>query len=190
MGLQFLMEFPMKSAAILVATVATLAVSLSAFAAPRSEADIRRGVASAVERYANAVSCGGVSVKPEDVLTLSAYRDGEAALPKYAVLWTGDLGCFGGSGTEMTRLSIATINTGQYVVQPELSSPVAAFESPVRFVSRVVSSGPDTLVMEGMEYTPHDPRSKPSKAVRFTLRLDAKGGWRQVDKIGIAAVRP
>ena len=177
----------MKLVAVLVAT---LAISLSASAAPRSETDIKRGVANAVERYANAVSCGGVSVKPEDVLTLSAYKDGEATLAKYAVLWTGDLGCFGGSGTEMTRLSIATINTGQYVVQPELSSPVAAFESPVRFVSRVISSGADTLVLEGMEYAPNDPRSMPSKAVRFTLRMDAKGGWRQVDKIEIAAVKP
>ncbi|MET0855713.1 MAG: hypothetical protein ABWY27_03095 [Telluria sp.] len=188
MGVQLLTESFMKLAVVLVGA---LAISLGASAAPRSEIDIKRGVAEVAERYANAVSCGGVTIKPEDVLTLSAYQDdGGLALSKYAVLWHGDLGCMGGSGSEMTRLAITTINTGHYVVQPELSSPVAAFESPVRFVSRVVSSGADTLVLEGMEYAPNDPRSTPSKAVRFTLRMDPKGGWRLVDKIGIAAVTP
>jgi hypothetical protein len=188
MGVQPLTESLMKPAVVLVAA---LAVSLGASAAPRSEIDIKRGVADVVERYANAVSCGGVSIKPEDVLTLSAYQDdGGLALSKYAVLWHGDLGCMGGSGSEMTRLSIATINTGRYVVQPELSSPVAAFDSPVRFVSRVVSSDADALVLEGMEYAPNDPRSAPSIPVRFTLRMDAKGSWRLVDKIRIATTKP
>lgn len=169
----------MKIAAVLLIF---LGVSLSAYAAPTSESDIKIGIANAVERYANAISCGGIKVKPEDVLTLAPYKDGPE-LSKYAVLWSGDVGCFGGSGTEMTRLAIATVNTGRYVVQPGLSSPVAAFESPARFVTRVVSKGADSLVLEGREYAPNDPRSNPSVPVRFTLREDAKGGWRLVEKV-------
>ncbi|MES2756353.1 MAG: hypothetical protein V4693_03185 [Pseudomonadota bacterium] len=100
----------MKIAAVVLTF---LGVSLSAYAAPTSESDIKIAIANAVERYANAISCGGIKVKPEDVLTLAPYGDGPT-LSKYAVLWSGDVGCFGGSGTEMTRLAIATVNTGQY----------------------------------------------------------------------------
>jgi hypothetical protein len=165
---------------------ACLAIPLGASAAPRPETDIKAGIANAVERYANAISCNGIKIRPEDVLTLKPSGNGPT-LPKYAVLWTGDLGCYGGSGTEATRLSIATVNTGQYVVQPELSSPVTAFESPVRFVSLVVSNSADTLVLEGKEYAPNDPRSNPSIPVQFTLRVDAHGGWKLVGKVTRAA---
>ena len=167
------------------AMLTCLAIAASASAAPRSADEIKTGISNAVERFANSISCRGIKVQPEDVLTLAEDQN-EETLPKYAVLWSGDLGCFGGSGTEATHLAIATVNTGQYVVQPELSSPVAAFESPVRFVTRVVSNNADTLVLEGREYAPTDPQSNPSIPVRFTLRVDAKGDWRLVDKVGIA----
>src|SRR5204862_6016983 len=111
---------------------------------------VKTGISNAVERYANSISCRGIKVQPKDVLTLVPGKEG-TTLSKYAELWSGDLGCFGGSGTESTHLAIATVNTGQYVVQPELSSPVVAFESPVRFVTSVVSNDADTLVLEGKE---------------------------------------
>jgi hypothetical protein len=161
-----------------------LSISLRASAMPVSDEEIKRGIADAVERYANAISCGGITIRPAAVLTLEPRRDGPS-LPRYAVLWSGDLGCFGGSGSERTHLAIAMFNTGRYVVQPELSSPVVAFESPVRFVARTVSNSADTLVLEGLEYGAADPQSNPSIPVRFTLRLDAKGNWKLIDKIGI-----
>jgi hypothetical protein len=161
-----------------------LAISLNVAAAPKLENEVKTGIADTVERYANSISCRGITVKPEDVLTLAPYKDDQTPA-KYAVLWTGDLGCFGGSGTEGTRLAIATVNTGQYVVQPELSSPAVAFESPVRFISRVFSHSADLLVLEGKEYEANDPRSNPSVLVRFTLRVDAKGNWRLTDKVRI-----
>ena len=143
------------------------------------------GVASAVERYANAIACAGVQVRPSDVLMLSSGYQG-AFQARYAVLWVGDMSCFGGAGTEQaqqTQLAIATFSNGRYVVQPQLSTPSVAFDSPVRFVSKVVSAGADTLVLEGKEYAPNDPQSTPSVPVRFTLRADAQGNWRLVDKV-------
>jgi hypothetical protein len=170
-----------------VVFIACLAVYLSASAAPKSEADIKAGIANAVERYANAISCGGITVNPTDVLALTPYHEDAATLSKYAVLWSGDLGCFGGSGTEKTRLAIATVNTGHYVVQPELSSPVAAFDMPVRFVKRVVSHSAGTLVLEGMTHGPNDPRSNPSIPVRFTLREDASGAWKLAGTVDVVS---
>lgn len=166
----------------MIAALAGLAIAGAAGADPVATSAAQTGVASAVERYANAVACKGVRVRPADVLLLSDGNEG-VALPKYAVLWVGDLTCFGGSGTEKTNLAIATFNTGQYVVQPELSSPVVAFESPVRIVTRVISHSARNLVLEGQEYGPGDLQSTPSVPVRFILRVDGKGNWKLVDKV-------
>ncbi len=167
----------MKIAVILFAC---LSLSSTALAASRSPEQIKAGIADAVERYANAISCGRVKVQPEQVLTLEAGKPDEA-LGKYAVLWAGDLGCWGGSGTEATHLAIATFNMG-FVVQPELSSPVVAFESPVRFVTRVVSYSADTLILEGKAYGPNDPNGNPTIPVQFILRANAKGDWQLFNK--------
>ena len=164
------------------AALVGLATSLTVCAEPVVSTAARTGVASAVQRYANAIACAGVKVMPADVLMLSAGYEGAFAA-RYAVLWVGDMRCFGGSGTEQTQLAIATFNTGQYVVQPELSSPVVAFESPVRVVTRIVSHNARNLVLEGMEFGPEDPPSTPSVPVRFILRLDGTGNWKLVDKV-------
>ncbi|MEJ7806294.1 MAG: hypothetical protein WKG03_10295, partial [Telluria sp.] len=119
------------------AVLASLLLSSSAHAADKSPEEAKRGVADAVRRYANAISCPGVKVRAEDVLALVPGEDDERRLPRYAVLWTGDLGCFGGAGIEATHLAIATISSGKYIVDPRLSSPVVTFDSPVRFVKRV-----------------------------------------------------
>jgi hypothetical protein len=159
-----------------------LATPLLVHAEAPAPPDARAGVASAVERYANAVACHGVKVSPADVMMLSSGYQG-AYLAKYAVLWRGDMTCFRNAGTQQTYLAIATFNTGQYVVQPELSSPVVAFESPVRMVTRVVRYGARILVLEGMEYGPGDPDSTPTVPVRFILRVDSTGNWKLVDKV-------
>ena len=93
-----------------------------------------------------------------------------------------------GSGTEGTNLSIVTISTGDsYVVDPLQSSPVIQFESPVRFVERIVGNTRDSLILEGMEYGPKDPNCCPSIKVRFTLRVDEKGNWKLVEKKTMSA---
>jgi len=167
---------------IAAAALLGLATSFSVCAQPVPTATAGIGVASAVERYANAIACKGVKVKPADVLMLTAGYPA-APLARYAVLWVGDMRCDGGAGSEKTHLAIATSSGGQYVVQPELSSPVVAFESPVRLVSRIVSHSANNLVLEGRELGPGDPDTMPSVPVRFILRLDGKGDWKMVDKV-------
>lgn len=169
-----------------IATLACLAIASHAGAAPKSPAEIQAGVAEAVNHYVKAVACPVAPIKPADVMTLQPDTESDVALSKYAVLWAGDMGCAGGSGSENTELTMATYSVGRFVVQAELSTPSVTFESPVRFVTRVVSFTADTLVLEGKEYAPDDPRSSPSIPVRFTLRVDAKGNWRLVDKVKLA----
>ncbi len=160
-----------------------LAMSPLAHAAPdRSNDDIKRGVADVVRRYANAIACPGVKVRPEDVLALVPSEDDDRRLSKYAVLWTGDLGCFGGPGIEASHIAIATISSGKYVVDPRLSSPVIEFDSPVRYVKRVVSYTDDTLTLQGNVSGPQDVRGVPSVPVRFVLKVDEKGNWKMSEK--------
>ncbi len=165
-----------------LALLAALAISRGAAAAPMSDADIRKGVTDAVLRYVGSIACSPAALRPEAVLTLEPLDQSGPSLPKYALLWSGDLGCWGGAGSERTHLAIATFNTGRFVVRPELSSPVIAFESPARFVARVVSNSADSLVLEGMEYGPGDARCCASIPVRFSLRVDAGGNWKLTDK--------
>ncbi|MES2317955.1 MAG: hypothetical protein V4631_10725 [Pseudomonadota bacterium] len=160
-----------------------LALTSAAQAAPdRSNEEIKRGVAEVVRRYANAIACPGVKVRPEDVLALIPSEDDDRRLSKYAVLWSGDLGCFGGQGIEATHIAIATISSGKYIVDPRLSSPLVEFDSPVRFVKRVVSYTADTLTLQGNQNGPLDVRGVPSVPVRFVLKLDDKGNWKMFDK--------
>jgi hypothetical protein len=130
-------------------------------AVDRTSDEIKEGISDVVKRYANAVSCPGVRVRPADVLTLVPYKRGERQQARYAVLWTGDPGCVAG---------------------PKLSSPLVQFESPVRFVRRVVDYTEDTLILQGNIYGPQDAHNKPSIPVRFTLQLDDNGNWKMVEK--------
>ncbi|QYF95383.1 hypothetical protein KY495_09640 [Massilia sp. PAMC28688] len=147
----------------------------------KSPEEIKRGIVDAVRRYANAISCPGVKVRTDDALALIPVEDDERMLPKYVVLWSGDLGCFGGAGIEATHLAVATISSGKYIVDPRLSSPVVTFESPVRFVKRVVSYTPDSMTLQGNVFGPQD-RRDPSIPVRFTVKVDDKGNWIMTDK--------
>ncbi len=164
------------------AALLCLVLSSASHAAERTTDEIKRGIADAVRRYANAIACPGIKVRPDDVLALVPAEDDSRRLSKYAVLWTGDVGCFGGAGIEASQIAIATISSGKYIVDPRLSSPVIEFDSPVRFVKRVVSYTDDTLTLQGNVSGPQDVRGVPSVPVRFVLKVDEKGNWKLQDK--------
>ncbi len=166
----------------LVALALLAGAHVAGAAVDKTSDEIKEGVADVVKRYANAVACPGVRVRPADVLTLVPYKRGERQQARYAVLWTGDPGCVAGPGDEATYIAIATISGGRFVVDPKLSSPIVQFESPVRFVRRVVDYTEDTLILQGNIYGPQDPHNKPSIPVRFTLQLDDNGNWKMVEK--------
>lgn len=166
----------------LFASALLMLASAAGAAVDKTSDDIKEGIADVVKRYANAVACPGVRVRPADVLTLVPYKRGERQQARYAVLWTGDPGCVAGPGDEATYIAIATISGGRFVVDPRLSSPMVSFESPVRFVRRVVDYTEDSLILQGNIYGPQDPHDKPSIPVRFTLQVDEQGNWKMVEK--------
>ena len=167
-------EQVMKHAAACLLLLSVLPCSYAS--GDRSRDDIKRGVAEAVERYVNDIACPGVKVGPHDVMAL---KSADGATARFAVLWSGDAGCNGEQGA---HIAIASADDGAYVVDPHMSSPVAEFDEPARFVRRVVDYSADSLTLEGKAFGPYDMDS-PTIPVRFTLRLDENGNWKLADKV-------
>ena len=168
-----------------ICTIAGIVIAPFSFAqsAPSVQEVTKQIIRSATD-YANAISCAGVVITPKEVAALTPYKTQDDRMDaKFAVLWDGDIGCAGGSGTSGTNISIVTVSVGDsYVVDPSLSSPIVQFESPVRQVSRIVGNTRDSLILEGKEYGENDSNCCPSISVRFTLRVDEKGNWKLVNK--------
>jgi hypothetical protein len=169
----------------LVVGLGCLALMSNAFAqsAPPVQ-EINKQVIRAVTNYKSAISCSETKVEPKDIAALIPYKSSDDRLDAtYAVLWTGDIGCAGGSGTEATHIALVTIGAGDsYLVDPLRSSPTASFDSPTQYIQRLVGNTRDTLVLEGKEHGPKDANCCPSIPVRFTLRLSDKGNWKLTEK--------
>ncbi len=174
----------MKSCAVAFsATLFCMASSCFAQSVPPVQ-EITRQVIKAATSYKDAIACVEDKIGPKDIAALVPYKTLDDQLEaKYAVLWVGDIGCAGGSGTYGTNISIVTIGVGNsYLVDPLQSSPVIRFESPVRLVNRIVGNTRDSMILEGLEFGPKDANCCPSVPVRFTLKVDEKGNWKLVDK--------
>ena len=167
--------------------IAVIAPSCFAQSVP-SVQETTKQIIRSVKWYASAIACNVSEVSPKDIAALVPYKtadDRENA--KYAVLWHGDIGCLGGSGTSTTNIAIVTVSTGDsFVVDPLRSSPVIEFESVLsRDFARLVGNTGDSLVLDGKEYDEKDAMCCPSLPVRITVRVDAGGNWKVIDKKAI-----
>jgi len=149
-----------------------------------SASDVARGVAAAVNNYSQAISCTDMSVKAKDIAALVPYKSFDDQMEAtFAVLWSGDIGCLGGSGTSSTHIALVKVGVGgTYYVEPMQSSPAIQFNSPVRYIERIVGNTSDTLILEGKSFGPNDSNCCPSVNTRFTLKSDQNGNWALVDK--------
>ena len=144
--------------------------------------EITRKVSQAALRYIEAVSCehGGVAAK--DIAALGAYGFDEGRsypTATYAVVWSGDIGCMGGSGTVSSNILVVRVGpTPEFLVDPNASSPVVHFEIPVKYVDKLVGNTADQLVLEGFDYGPNDASCCPSIHKRVTMQVDEKGNWK------------
>ena len=162
-----------------VASLILLSAMSAAHANDRALDEIKRGVANAVERYAQSMSCTGVKVGPQDVMELAPNESGDEA-SKFVVVWTDSTGCTGAPGTHIV---MASANNDDYLVDSSQSTRVEEFDGDdATFVQRVVNHSANSLTLEGKAYGPYD-SNKPSIPVRFTLRMDEKGHWKMADKI-------
>lgn len=147
------------------------------------ESTVRAKVAAVVQAYATAIACDVQPVKAEDVIVLSPWTtDEDRPEAEYAVIWGGSVGCGGGNATYGYGIAVAKISAGNTVlVDPHQSSPMVRLDSPAQAV-KPISVSPDTLVLEGKDYDPNDPRCCPSLTVRMTVKRNSKGNWLMEDK--------
>lgn len=166
------------------ALVATILVAQTQTAAADPTVDeITKAVSEAVDHYTAAVACERGPTQPKDIAALTAYNVENALVPEglWAVLWHGDIGCQGGSGTSTQNIALVRLRIDNtFLVDPAMSSPQVHFEAPVKFVDRLVGNTADTLVLEGMEVGGQDAQCCPSVRKRFTMKMDDRGNWKTI----------
>jgi hypothetical protein len=145
-------------------------------------------IIGATKSYIAAISCETGNVTAEDIATLTPFKiiDFEYTPDaKYAVLWSGDIGCAGGSGAIQTNIAIVTTGRhGEFLVDPNLSSPIVKFEWIVsRNFPKIIGNTHDSIALDGLDYAGNDGMCCPSLPVRVTVRVDEKGNWKVVERI-------
>ena len=147
-------------------------------------ATIPARVLDVAQQYQNAIACANIDKAMQPVIALTPYTDSDHRdEARYAVLWSGDIGCAGGSGTSTANITIVGIGGGNgFFVDSTHSSPHITFDSPVTLVREVVNYTQDTLTLRGKEYRDSDPRCCPSINTRFTLREDEQGNWLLIEQ--------
>lgn len=162
-----------------------MAISFAQAAPPVQE--ITKEIIRPVEAYGNSIACSGVEVSPENIAALVPYNSPDDQFSaKYAVLWIGDIGCSGGSGSVSTNIAIVTEAMGDtLLVDPLRSSPVIEFSIfDPKGCPKIVGNTTDSLVIDGFDYRPDykDPACCPSILVRMTVKVDVKGNWKIIKK--------
>ncbi|QSI78195.1 hypothetical protein [Niveibacterium microcysteis] len=163
-----------------------MSVSLSLLAtvagADCLESAVRERALLAGTQFANSIACD-VEANPKYLVALHRWDNcsietRDSAL--FVLLWHGDVGCNGGSGSYSPQVTTIRIGAGDtFFADPVLSTPVVKFPVPTHYVERVVSHGDRHLVLE---FT-HWHRSWLSSAERdepdvATLELQNDGNWR------------
>lgn len=142
---------------------------------------ITQAVMRAAQSYADSLGCAQ-NIEPTDIAALVPWKKGtEREEAEYAVIWYGDIGCLGGSGTTTANLAIVKIGSGNtFYVDPGRSSPQINFETTGSRigVSRILGNTKNTLTLEGFDYAENDAMCCPSIRKQFTVRSDSKGNWR------------
>jgi hypothetical protein len=142
-------------------------------------ATIPNRVLETAQLYQNAIACANIDQAMQPVLALAPFEsETHREEARYAVLWSGDIGCAGGSGTSTANITMIHIGSGdQFYVDVAHSSPQIHFDAPVKLVREVLNYTQDHLTLRGRTYAEGDPHCCPSIDARFTLHADAQGNW-------------
>lgn len=159
--------------------LALITIPVIAFAQQPSANEVRQKVLAAASAYATAIACD-VKVEASNVVPLVPYTDmGNRDDALYVVLWQGDIGCAGGSGTGGIQVSTVRIGAGDsYMVDVGASSPLVELPLPGRF-SKVLRHSGNRVSIEILEHRPSDPECCPSRKKQVNLLRSEDGQWRE-----------
>jgi ankyrin repeat protein len=147
---------------------------------------VRRQAFEVASDYARSISCTTLT-EEKYLMALVPWRNfedlGERGEGKYALIWSGDIDCDGGSHAATTNIAIVRIGAGtSFKVAPELSSPMITFDARLGLYDVVIVAC-DELMAWQLELGPHDPMCCPSVPVRIRLKEDEKGNWNCIERM-------
>jgi len=133
------------------------------------EATVQEVVAVA-NKYIKKNACEASRAEPSVVATMTPYTPEVAegrAVAKFAVLWSGDLGCRGGSGTNTMNILLIEKHGTDI---PNIAG-ANRIENAAN-VERIVATTPDTLTVDVYTWAEDDPQCCASSYERWTLRRE------------------
>lgn len=158
---------------------------------PPSVAAQTKAIIEVVNLYARAVACesdGELSGKNIAAMTPLTDMD-KREDAKFAVIWYGDFGCQGGSGTTAARLAIVGVGSGDtFYVNPYESEPATNAGLP-RSVEKIVGATKDTLIFDVRDYGKDDANCCPTLRNRVTIKQLANGKWQRVSTTSLPSAK-
>lgn len=149
---------------------------------PPSVAVQTSSIIEVVNFYARAVACGSENaLSGKDIAAMTPLTDMDKREDaKFAVIWYGDFGCQGGSGTTAARLAIVGVGSGDtFYVNPYESEPAQDAGLP-RSVEKIVGATKDTLIFDVRDYASNDANCCPSLRKRVTIKQLPSGKWQRI----------
>ena len=177
---------------MLVRLLFTLAfLGLSPFASAQSDlsvGEVTRRVLESVNSYAMGIACETAEATAKDVAALVPLGVATDTVPygegTYAVLWHGDIGCRGGSGTVTDNIALVVRAANDtFLVDPRASSPQVAFETSIAAIDKLVGATSNSLVLDGRRFCGGEwSLAGCEMKVRITMRQGRDGSWKVVSK--------
>lgn len=132
-------------------------------------------IVDVVNRYSSSISCTDLATEGKYIAALTPFKSTlQRYDAKFAVLWAGDIGCAGGSGTSSFNIAVVKVGAGDtFYVDAYQSDPLIGTPLPPG-VEKVVGATHNTLVLDTLAYGENDPNCCPSIKERITLRTSEK----------------
>lgn len=139
------------------------------------------------KEYANSIACN-TSIEKKNLIALRSWNTDDAedrGYAKYALVWHGDIGCNGGSGTTTWNISIIKIGVGDYFfVDAAKSSPMGRVQLPVKPDIKIVKFSESNITVQ----TKVEDKAVEGRGccewtrVELQLKIDKNGNWNLANK--------
>lgn len=159
---------------ILIAFTCLLAILSSSYSQAKklSEMEVRNQALKVAKQYAQSITCD-YSINPNNLIALTppTYDSVDYSTPEYVLIWSGDVGCYGGSHSIrylITTINVRAANTA--TVDPLLSSPAVQWTINPNLIKKMTRISNNSLKIIATDETESN--------VEIRLKRDAKGQWR------------
>lgn len=140
---------------------------------------------NAAKKYAESIACE-TSIDKKNLIALRPWKIDDIedrSYAKYALIWHGDIGCNGGSGTTTWNISIIQIGVGSnFVINPAISSPMVRVPLPYKSGIQIMKATESTITVRTRVEESSDNGCCDSIIVDLKLKADKHGNWDLVNR--------